>query len=273
MALKDLLVLTGTGTEAAGTYALSLSVTCGAHLTAAVPTIEPSLPPGLAAELPDHLLSRMKEEVEAAASRAVEEFARTAREADTSIDVVRFKATSGELGYSLSQVVRCFDAVILPQPDPDGTDTLDIIEACLFGSGRPLVIVPYIRVHPVIETILIAWDGGQPAARAVADALPLLVLAHHVEIIAIGKGEIENSHLSSRVLARHLARHGIQAEVRRLSVDDINVANMLLSHAADTDADLIVMGGYGHSRLREIVLGGTTRELLRSMTVPVLMSH
>ncbi|MBA1158799.1 universal stress protein [Microvirga mediterraneensis] len=273
MALKDLLVLTGTGMEAAGTYALSLSTTCGACLTAAVPTIEPSLPPGLAAELPDDLLSRMKEEVEVAASRAVEQFAQVAREADKSIDIVRFRAIAGEVGYSLSQVARCFDAVILPQPNPDGTDTSDIIEACLFGSGRPIVIVPYIRIRPDIDSILIAWDGGQPAARAVADALPLLSLAHHVEIVTIGKGENGNSHLSGRILARHLARHRIQAEAKRLPIDEVDVANMLLSHAADMNADLIVMGGYGHSRLREVVLGGTTREVLRSVTVPVLMSH
>ena len=273
MALKDLLVLTGTGMEAAGNYALSLSVTCGASLTAAVPTVEPSLPPVLAAELPDDLLSRMKEDVEAAASRAVEQFAQTAREASAPIDIVRFKAIAGEIGYSLSRMARCFDTVVLPQPDPDGTDTSDIIEACLFGSGRPLVIVPYIRIKPAVESILIAWDGGQPAARAVADALPILALARHVEIVTIGKGENGNPHLSDRMLARHLARHGIEAETKRLLIDEVDVANMLLSHAFDMGADLMVMGGYGHSRLREVVLGGTTREVLRSMTVPVLMSH
>jgi len=273
MALKDLLVLVGPGMEAAGVYALSLSAACGASLTAAAPIIEPSLPPNLAAEFSEDVLSRIKEDAEAAASKAFEEFSQAARDANASIEIVRFKALAGDVGYSLSQLARCFDAVVLPQPDPNGVDTSDIVEACLFGSGRPLVLVPYIRTRPAIGRVLIAWDGGPPAARAVADALPILALAHHVEVVTIRKEEDENPHLSGRMLARHLARHGIQADAKRLLIDDIDVANMLLSHAADTGADLIVMGGYGHSRLREMVLGGTTREILRSMTVPVLLSH
>jgi nucleotide-binding universal stress UspA family protein len=273
MALKDLLVLVGPGMEPAGVYALSLSAACGASLTAAAPIIEPSLPPNLAAEFSEDVLSRIREDAEAAASKAIEEFSQAARDANASIEIVRFKALAGEVGYSFSQVARCFDAVVLPQPDPNGVDTSDIVEACLFGSGRPLIIVPYIRARSEIDSVLIAWDGSPPAARAVADTLPILALSRHVEVVTFSKGGDENPHLSGRILARHLARHGIQAEAKKLLIDDVDVANMLLSHAADTGADLIVMGGYGHSRLREMVLGGTTREVLRSMTVPVLMSH
>ena len=195
------------------------------------------------------------------------------RDANASIEIVRLKAFASDVSYSLSQLARCFDAVILPQPDLNGVDTSEIVEACLFDSGRPVIIVPYVRTRPAVGSVLIAWDGGPQAARAVADALPILELARHVEIVTVGNGEGENPNLSGRVLARHLGRHGIHAIAKKLLIDDIDVANTLLSHAADTSAGLIVMGGYGHSRLREMVLGGTTRNILRSMTVPVLLSH
>lgn len=195
MVLKDLLVLIGPGMEAAGIYALSLAAACGASLNAAAPIIEPSLPPNLAAEFSEDVLSRIKENAEAAASKAIEEFSQAARDANASIETMRFKAIVGEVGDSLAQLTRRFDAVVLPQPDPNGVDTTDIVEACLFGSGRPLVIVPHIRTHPAIGSVLIAWDGGLQVARAVADALPILALARNVEIVTIRKGEDENPYL------------------------------------------------------------------------------
>jgi nucleotide-binding universal stress UspA family protein len=120
--------------------------------------------------------------------------------------------------------------------------------------------------------VLIAWDGGRPAARAVADALPLLALVDRVEIVTVNDASGDR-HLPSENIARHLARHGIAVELKSVPRGDLDVANALLSYAGDAGADLIVMGGYGHSRLREIVLGGTTRTILQSMTVPVLMAH
>lgn len=272
MALKDLLALGGTGTQAAVTYGVWLSGVTGAFLTGAIPVIEPSFPPGLAAELPDDLISRMREEAADAATRAVQEFTDAARDSTIQTDVIKFDATAGDIGYSFSRLARCFDACILPQPDPNGLDTTSIIESALFGSGHPLLVVPYIYVGQHIKTVLIAWDGGVQAARAASDAMPLLKYAEQVQIVTVGQEE-KRPHHSGRDLARHLERHNIDTAVRTLPDKEIDVANMLLSYAADHGADLIVMGGYGHSRLRELVLGGTTREIIRSMTVPVLMAH
>jgi nucleotide-binding universal stress UspA family protein len=106
----------------------------------------------------------------------------------------------------------------------------------------------------------------------VADALPVLSLARHVHIVTVGDREREDAYPSSGTLVRHLARHGIRAELKILP-GDAPVAGSLLSQATSIGADLIVMGGYGHSRFREIVLGGTTRDMLSLMTIPVLMSH
>ncbi|MBF9196948.1 universal stress protein [Microvirga terrestris] len=272
MALKDLLVLGGAGTQAAVTYGVWLSGVTGAFLTGAIPVIQPSFPPGLIAELPDDLVSRVRDEAADDATRAAQEFADAARDNAIQTDVIKFDATAGDIGYSFSRLARCFDACILPQPDPNGLYTTSIVEAALFGSGRPLLAVPYIYVGQHIKTVLIAWDGGVQAARAASDAMPLLKYAEQVQIVTVSKEE-KRPHYSGRDLSRHLARHNIDTTVRTLPDEEIDVASMILSYAADHGADLIVMGGYGHSRLRELILGGTTREILRSMTVPVLLSH
>lgn len=274
MAFKDLLVLAGPGTDPASAYALWLAGACGATLTVAAPVTEPSIPGYVMADMPDDILARIREDAEAAAETALQAVATAAQQKEgLTVETLRFRATTGSVGDVLARVARCYDLTILPQPDPTGVDTSDTVEAVLFGSGRPLLIVPYIRARPEIRNVLIAWDGGEPAARAVSHALPILEKARHVEILSIGDEASARPFLSGQDLARHLGRHGITAEPRRVVGSDIGIADLMLSHAADIGADLIVMGGYGHSRLREIVLGGATREILRSMTVPVLMSH
>ena len=125
-----------------------------------------------------------------------------------------------------------------------------------------------------LDRVTCCWDGGRTAARAINDALPLLKKAGVVELFILENDKTRYEHEVQGVdLARHLARHGVNVEVETLPVADIDVGNAILSHAADRSVDMIVMGGYGHSRFREFVLGGTTREILATMTVPVFMSH
>jgi len=123
--------------------------------------------------------------------------------------------------------------------------------------------------------VLIAWDAGVEAARAVRDALPLLRRADTVEVAVFDpeRGRREHGEQPGADVALYLARHGVKVSVARQSGADFEVGAQILSRAADTGADLIVMGAYGHSRVRELVLGGVTRTILESMTVPVLMSH
>jgi nucleotide-binding universal stress UspA family protein len=272
MGFKDLLVLVGNGTDGSGRFGLALSAAIGASVTAAVPVTDVAMPV-LPAELPQEFLVRIREEAEAAAAKAIEAFSRDAQAAHLEVEIRQFSAAAGSVGQALSRVARCFDALVLPQPDPDAARSSEILETCLFGSGRPLLIVPFIPVGAEIRTVLVAWDGGLPAARAVADALPILARARRVEIVTFLTRAGAQPEASLADLVRHLARHDIRAERKSIPIDGIDIANMLLSYAADAGADMIVMGGYGHSRMREVVLGGTTREILRSMTVPVLMSH
>jgi nucleotide-binding universal stress UspA family protein len=135
------------------------------------------------------------------------------------------------------------------------------------------MVVPYIRTEGLkLDRVLVCWDAGRNAARAVADAMPFLVKSKAIEIVTISAAGSYDE-LPGADIGEHLARHDLKVDVKRLVAADLDVADTILSHAADSGADLIVMGGYGHSRFREFVLGGATKGILGSMTVPVLMSH
>jgi nucleotide-binding universal stress UspA family protein len=173
-----------------------------------------------------------------------------------------------------ARMARRFDLSIVRQAEPDkSTPDHLIIEAALFDSGRPVWVVPYILSGGVkLDRILVCWDGSRSAARAVGDAIPFLTRAKTVEIVVVDE-KVKSKEIAGADIGHSLARHGVRVEVKELIATDIDAANVLLSHAADSSADLMVMGGYGHSRLREFVLGGVTRSILSTMTVPTLMSH
>jgi nucleotide-binding universal stress UspA family protein len=136
-----------------------------------------------------------------------------------------------------------------------------------------LVVPRYGTFDTVGERVLVAWNGSREATRAVHDALPILKLATKVTVLSIDPERDTGDRIPSADIALHLARHGVAAEGTSTVGLDISVGDLLLSRAADLGADLIVMGAYGHSRMRELVLGGATRHILQHMTVPVLMSH
>ncbi|MBN9064321.1 MAG: universal stress protein, partial [Rhizobiales bacterium] len=170
-----------------------------------------------------------------------------------------------------STLARHFDLAVLPQQEAKGDLRAQMIEAALFGSGRPVLVAPYIWKPPArFDRILVAWDRGAPAARALGDALPLLKRANHVELVIVGESAVD---LPGFNITRHLARHDVKVELRRSPNDEDEVGNVLLSRAADSGADLLVMGGYGHSRFRETLFGGATRSILDTMTVPTFMAR
>jgi nucleotide-binding universal stress UspA family protein len=185
-----------------------------------------------------------------------------------------WRAREGVPGEVAIQHARYSDMVIVGQAGPALTGELP--ETVLLGGGRPVLVVPSAGTFPTIgERIVVAWKASREATRAVHDALPFLQSAAQVTVLAInprrgvgGEGEAPGADL-----AWHLSRHGVRAEASWLTAEDVAVAPMLLSRVADFQADLLVMGGYGHSRMREIILGGVTREILRSMTVPTMLSH
>jgi len=182
---------------------------------------------------------------------------------------------AGSRGAAFGRIARRFDLSVVGQTKPDGMITDDLlIEAALFESGRPTIVVPYIQTDRLkLDRVLVCWDAGRGAARAVGDAMPFLQRSKSIQIVTVSSGRRHDDEILGADIGEHLARHGLNIDVKELLADDIDVTNAILSHAADSAADFIVMGGYGHTRIREFVFGGTTLGMLRSMTVPTLMSH
>jgi len=170
---------------------------------------------------------------------------------------------------------RYADLVVLGQDDPEG-DNAGVLEAVLFDSGRPVLAIPFAgKFTKIGKRVLVGWNASREATRAVHDALPILAKAESTTIFLANpkRGLGAHGDEPGADIARHLARHGLKVEVAKAVADDVSDSALLLNHASDMGADLLVMGAYGHSRLREFILGGVTRSLLREMTVPVLLSH
>ena len=170
----------------------------------------------------------------------------------------------------LTQMARVSDICIMMAPSYADPQQRDIVLDMLLGSGVPLLLVPTLwnKRGPAV----VAWDGSACAARAVRDALPLLARIDSVEVLSV-LGEKDLGKEAGSHIARHLARHCREVAVKVLPVGQSGVAATLQERAMLTEADMIVMGGYGHSRLREFVLGGATRDTLARIDIPTLLSH
>lgn len=185
-----------------------------------------------------------------------------------------------EAGVAMCLQGRYSDLLIVGQADPDedlAPERDDVPEYVVLNSGRPVLVIPYADTfQTVAQRIVIAWNGSIEAARTITAALPFLRKAKLVQVAVFDPvvGPSAHGEQPGADMALYLARHGVKVDVsQQRTGGEIDVGNALLSHASDFGADMIVMGGYGHSRFREILLGGVTRTVLQSMTVPVLMSH
>ena len=256
-------------------YALSAANALNAHLFGIAFAYEPLAPGSIFDGLGASIIENQRAEFERAARGAAARFDEAARKAEVSTEVRVIAASLASCGDVFARLARVRDLSIIGQSRSSGewTDSA-ILEGALFSSGRPVLIVPYIQTGPFkVDRVLLCWDGSASAARAVADSLPLLERSKSVEVVTITNKDDNRSSVPGADLAHNLARHGLTVDLKRVVAPELEVSDAILSHAADTSADLIVMGGYGHSRVREFVLGGTTRSVLSSMTVPTLMSH
>lgn len=184
-----------------------------------------------------------------------------------------WRVEEGTTADKVTAAARSADLVVLGQPDAAQEPGAALLDDAIFFSGRPVLVVPYAGSFSAIgRRVLVGWKPGREAARAVHDALPLLAGAELVTVLSVNPGGGPED-LPGAAICRHLARHGIAAEARGTEAAGLAEGDALLNAAADLGADLLVVGAYGHSRLREIVLGGVTRTLLDRMTVPVLFSH
>jgi nucleotide-binding universal stress UspA family protein len=191
-----------------------------------------------------------------------------------------WKVATGNVNTAVLKAARLADLTIIGQDDPDDPESFDadqFVETLVLSAGRPVLVVPYAGQFPNVgSNVLFAWDGSREATRALHDALPFLAHAKRITVFTVNalEGEPPASRIPGSDIAAIIARHGANVVTEEIEgVRGVPVGDMLLSRASDLGADLIVMGCYGHSRWRELVLGGATRSILKSMTVPVLMSH
>ena len=274
--LKDVVVnLSGRAPlDFAADYATSIAATFGAHVTGIAFLYEPVIPDGTLGGVPVDLIELQREENSKIARDAISRFEAGVKKAGVASETRQLDATFGGAATLFAQVARRFDISVVAQAQREqgATDEL-IIEGALFESGRPVIVVPYIQKSGLtLERVLACWDGGRTAAGAIADAMPFLERAKAVDLVIVAE-ERKNDEITGVRMSEHLTRHGVAVSVKRIAKGDLAVQDVILSYAADSGADFMVMGGYGHSRLREFILGGVTRGILNSMTVPVLMSH
>ena len=225
--------------------------------------------------VPSDFIESQRAEAEAAASAAIARFEEAARRAGVSAESRLLAASIAEASDQFGRITRRFDLAVVGQADPDKASPEELIgETALFEGGRPVLVVPYIQKTGLkLGKVLVCWDGSRNAARAAGDALPFLTRADGIEVLIVTGERGKSDEIPGADIAHHLARHDLKVDVKRIVATESDVANTILSYVADSSADLIVMGGYGHSRLREFILGGVTRGILQAMTVPALMSH
>lgn len=258
--------------------ALRLATTFEAHLSALAMVQPLRIPPSALAVLGPEIEAQQNAHARAQADRALGVFNECARRSGWS--AVGTTAANGDTLSAIELHARYSDLVIVGQHDPEEDyvqwpDAGSFPELVVMGAGRPVLVVPYTGSFAKLgEHVLVAWDASREATRAVTDALPLLRRARRVTVMAVNPEQVRRHGAEPGAdIALFLARHGVKVEVSAQHSGNLDVGNFLLSRIADMDVDLLVMGAYGHARLRELMLGGVTQTILASMTVPVLFSH
>lgn len=282
MAFEDILVSLTTYPERTKLSGIDDAVALAAALESRISAIAcevkvpaPASPLGSALlNVPALVSAELKKSV-AAAAQELAEFQKAAEQRGVFQEVILEKCTTPEFPDLVTDYARLRDLTVVPMPDVDTVERW-LAETLIFGSGRPTVVLPE---RPrwskavALNTVVVAWDFSRNSARAVADALPLLKKAKLVCILTVNNEKVFTSGRSGAELAKYLARHGINVVLDEVDAAGRDIATVFESHLTLRDADLLVMGAYGHSRFREFVLGGATRSMLVRPPVPVFLSH
>jgi nucleotide-binding universal stress UspA family protein len=275
MTIKTILALAdgGNGTATTLQTAIAVARRFGAgldvlHVRADVETMVPVIGEGMSGAMVEQMMSAMAQTVETRAARA-----RAAYEQVCSVAgiVSAWRETTGRETDIVASAGRLVDLIVVGLPDAESeTPLAATLDAALFDTGRPVLVAPAKAGPAVSSRIVIAWNGSAQAARVVAAALPFLQAAERVTVVTVG--DIGRS-ASAPDLVAYLGRHGIRATHEAVTPEHATVGATLLKQAGQLQADLLVMGAYGHSRLREMILGGATRDVLAASNVPLLMAH
>jgi nucleotide-binding universal stress UspA family protein len=277
MAIKDLLVHVDNSRQCKARIAAAVGLAArhDAHLVGLYVVTPPQIPGYIRAEIGDDILVEQERLIRSLAGKGEELFQDAARRAGIKSE---WRTAEGPPVPTVALHARYADIAIVGQRDrEEAGDDSAMPDQLVLSVGRPVLVIPYAGRFDVIgERVLVAWDASRLATRAINDALPFLVTAKRVTVMAVNPNKAdEDAHgdLPSADICLHLARHGVKADAQQVTAGDLDIGELLLSRAADEGIDLVVMGAYGHARWREVVLGGVTRHMLAEMTVPVLMSH
>lgn len=260
--------------DAAVANAVAIAARCGAELHALA--VNPSIPP-VSNALSKLLLDtpQMIRDAEASSRRRGQELLTLAKEkggeAGIAVSAAETAAALAAIGETASQKARYYDLALLGL-DAGNDASRMVAEAVLFGSGRPAIVLPA-RMSSPTGHVAIAWDGSRVAARAVADAKPFLEKASKISVITVvDEKQLQEADAAER-LAAGLRERGLAAEAVACRIGDAAIGIALQDKAISLGADLLVMGAYGHSRIRDFVLGGATNGVLSDVRMPVLLSH
>jgi len=274
--IKDIVVNLPLGNkDPVSSFAASMAGYFNAHLTGVAFIYEPMISGvEIGAAVSTSYIDEQMAKSQNAARAAIERFTRSVQGEEISSASRTIEASADEASRKFADIAHAFDIAIVGQVDPHKQAGLDdvMIEAALFESGRPTIVVPYIDTGAFrLDRVTICWDRSRVSTRAIADALPILSRAESIDLLSV-YGENAAPEPDAIDMAEHLARHGLKVDIKTAPMAN-DVASSILNFTAENDTDLLVMGSYGHSRMREFILGGVTSGILNSMTVPTLMSH
>lgn len=190
-------------------------------------------------------------------------------------DRILERCLTSEAPGVLVEYARLRDLTIVPVPVGDYFDQW-YAEAIIFGSGHPTLVLPHTRKRAgafALDVVAVAWDFSRPAARAVADALPLLEKAKKVHVLTVANEKVIESRRPTAEFAKYLGRHGVDVVLDTVDAADRRIGDILESYVTSCNADMLVMGAYGHSRIREFILGGATKSMLSRPPLPIFLSH
>jgi nucleotide-binding universal stress UspA family protein len=282
MAIKDILLALTTYPDrtsgASVADAVAIAAALDARLAAMACEVRVRLPGTLFGnaliDLPAIAASEAKKSANHA-SQLLATFEEEARKQGVASEVISEACFTMEIAGLFVEYARMRDLTILPGLSGDDLDQ-GYAEALIFESGRPVLVIPQDpkwRKPFRLDTAVIAWDFSKPAARAVADAIPLLQKMKTVCLVTVANEKTIDTRRSAAELAKHLAHHGLQVTVDTVDGEGRSISDAIEAYCASRGADLLVMGAYGHSRLRQFILGGATRNILSQPKLPVLMSH
>jgi nucleotide-binding universal stress UspA family protein len=284
MTIKDLLLHLdpGPAIEARVAATMALADRFGAQVKALHLVPEPFMSGVAGHHMPEEVLREHLAHAEADAQGLLTTTREEAARRGVPLTIAREIGPLDRLPSLLARHARYADLAVLGRPDRQagGADDVLLVEAAFLDSGRPALLLPPETVAggPTLPPwrVLVAWDGSREAARATSDALPLLRLADSVVVLVVEGRDVQgriDGHAPGAAIASHLARHGVKAEMKQVPGGGGAAGELILAQAKEEEADLLVMGGYGHSRLRERMLGGVTRHMLDHANLPLLIAH